>query len=79
MQIGVGLASCLVPKLESLKINKNDGKLVLAKVKIGEQPELAEKYEVMVLPTVLAVTNSKKTDKFVGFKNGANLSLIIYI
>lgn len=71
-----GPCKLLVPKLESL-VSKNHGKLVLAKINIEQQSELADEYQVMAVPTVIAMKNGKQIDRFVGFKDDDALETFI--
>lgn len=45
------------------------GKVKILKVNIDEEPELASKFGVMSIPTVIAFKQGKATDKVVGFRS----------
>lgn len=48
--------------------DENIGKAKVVKVNIDEEPELAEKYGVMSIPTLLLVKNGKVVTASVGMK-----------
>ncbi|CAG5025224.1 unnamed protein product [Parnassius apollo] len=58
----------LTPRLESI-ISENKGKIVLAKVDIDEQTDLALDYEVSSVPVLLAVKNGKVQQRLVGLQD----------
>ena len=62
-----GPCKMLAPVVEVLA-NELEGKVKVAKVNVDEQPELASKYEIMSIPTVLAFRNGKVTATSVGVK-----------
>lgn len=43
------------------------GKAIIGKVNIDEEQELASKYKVMSIPTVIVFKNGKEVDRKVGF------------
>lgn len=57
----------LMPILEKLA-NEFQGQFILAKVNIEEQPELAQKFQVRSVPTVILVGEGKLLDQFDGVK-----------
>ena len=42
---------------------------LISKVDVDKEPELATKYNVMSIPTIIFFKNSKTVDKLVGFAN----------
>lgn len=54
------------PVLDELA-EKYQGKAVIAKLNVDEQPELAEKYQVMSIPTVLVFKDGKEIGREIGF------------
>ncbi|CAK1586339.1 unnamed protein product [Parnassius mnemosyne] len=58
----------LTPRLESI-ISENKGKIVLAKVDIDEQTDLALDYEVSSVPVLLAMKNGKVQQRLVGLQD----------
>lgn len=58
----------LTPRLESV-ISENKGKVVLAKVDIDEQTDLALDYDVSSVPVLLAVKNGKVQQRLVGLQD----------
>jgi len=60
-----GPCKMLGPTLES-EVAKHGGKVMLAKVDVDDCGEIAMKYKVMVVPTVLLVKNGDVINKFEG-------------
>ncbi|XP_068618204.1 thioredoxin, mitochondrial [Battus philenor] len=58
----------LTPRLESI-ISENKGKVVLAKVDIDEQTDLALDYEVSSVPVLIAMKNGKVQHRLVGLQD----------
>ncbi|XP_046968782.1 thioredoxin, mitochondrial [Vanessa cardui] len=58
----------LTPRLESI-ISENKGKVLLAKVDIDEQTDLALDYEVSSVPVLVAIKNGKVQQRLVGLQD----------
>ncbi|XP_014362156.2 thioredoxin, mitochondrial [Papilio machaon] len=58
----------LTPRLESI-ISENKGKVVLAKVDIDEQTDLALDYEVSSVPVLIAMKDGKVQHRLVGLQD----------
>ncbi|KAJ0178407.1 hypothetical protein K1T71_006230 [Dendrolimus kikuchii] len=58
----------LTPRLESI-ISENKGKVVLAKVDIDEQTDLALDYEVSSVPVLVIIKNGKVQQRLVGLQD----------
>ncbi|CAG9087629.1 hypothetical protein JYU34_021340 [Plutella xylostella] len=58
----------LTPRIESI-INENKGKIVLAKVDIDEQTDLALDYEVNSVPVLVVIKNGKQVQRLVGLQD----------
>lgn len=58
----------LTPRLESV-ISENKGKVVLVKVDIDEQSDLALDYEVSSVPVLVAIKNGKVQQRLVGLQD----------
>lgn len=56
----------LSPVIEKV-VKKFNGKVILAKVNVDENPNLAMEYNIMSIPTVLMFKNGNIVDYFVGF------------
>ncbi|XP_036594229.1 thioredoxin, mitochondrial-like [Trichosurus vulpecula] len=63
-----GPCKILGPRLEKM-VAKQEGKVLMAKVDIDDNTDLAIEYEVSAVPTVLAIKNGDVVDKFVGIKD----------
>ncbi|XP_075038812.1 thioredoxin, mitochondrial [Mixophyes fleayi] len=63
-----GPCKLLAPRLEKV-VAKHEGKVLMAKVDIDDHTDLALKYEVSAVPTVLAMKNGDVVDHFVGVKD----------
>ena len=46
-----------------------EGRVKVAKVNVDEQPELAEQYRVMSIPTLIVFKNGKVEDQMVGVQS----------
>ncbi|XP_034831446.1 thioredoxin, mitochondrial-like [Maniola hyperantus] len=58
----------LTPRLESI-ISENKGKVILTKVDIDEQTDLALDYEVSSVPVLVAIKNGKVQQRLVGLQD----------
>ncbi|CAH0694254.1 unnamed protein product [Spodoptera exigua] len=58
----------LTPRLESI-ISESKGKVVLAKVDIDEQADLALDYDVSSVPVLVAIKNGKVLHRLVGLQD----------
>lgn len=58
----------LSPVLEEVS-KENQDKCIVYKVDVDEERDLAMKYDVMSIPTVLFFKNGKKEDEFVGLQD----------
>ncbi|KAI8426485.1 hypothetical protein MSG28_005301 [Choristoneura fumiferana] len=61
-------ATLLTPRLESI-ISENKGKVLLAKVDIDEQTDLALDYEVSSVPVLVAIKDGKVHQRLVGLQD----------
>ncbi|XP_078388206.1 thioredoxin, mitochondrial [Cetorhinus maximus] len=66
----------LGPRLEKM-VAKQEGKVVMAKVDIDDQTDLAIEYKVTVVPTVIAMKDGDVVGKFVGVKSEDDLEVFI--
>lgn len=55
----------LAPVLDEL-VRESDGKITLAKVNVDESPELAARYGIRSIPTVLFIKGGKVLDQVIG-------------
>ncbi len=55
----------LGPVIDSLA-KKLSGKIVFGKLNVDENKEVASKYEIMSIPTLLVFKNGKLIDRFIG-------------
>ena len=62
-----GPCRMLTPALEELAVEL-DGKAKVVKVNVDEEPELASKYGIMSIPTVIAFKNGQAAGKTIGFR-----------
>ena len=51
-----------------------NGKIKFFKVDVDDNPEIAEKYQVTVVPTILLFRNSQVIEKQIGFKDRCSLN-----
>lgn len=55
----------IAPVLEQVS-NELSGKVKVAKINVNDEPDLAHKYRISSIPTMLLFRNGKVTDSFVG-------------
>ena len=60
-----GPCKLLGPAIEQLAADY-DGKCVVGKVNVDDEPELAQRYAIMSIPTVLFFKDGKEIDKKIG-------------
>jgi len=61
-----GPCKMLAPVLDEIDTEMN-GKVVICKVNVDEAQDLAEKFKVMTIPTVMYFKNGKEANKKIGF------------
>lgn len=71
-----GPCRMLGPVIESLA-NKAGGAYKVGKVNVDEQPDLARRYGIMSIPTVLLFKNGQLADKSVGLVPEAKLAAML--
>lgn len=62
-----GPCKMVAPEVQAIA-EAYEGKAVVAKVNVDEQPELAAKYRVMSIPTLVIVKNGAEVNRIVGFR-----------
>jgi putative thioredoxin len=60
-----GPCRALAPILDS-EVGKRDGAVVLAKVDVDSEPELAQRYGILSMPTVVLFSGGEPVEGFVG-------------
>lgn len=65
-----GPCKLAAPVIDKLSGEYND-KAVIAKVDVDENRELAQKYDVMSIPTVIIFKNGEEVDRKIGFPGEA--------
>ncbi len=55
----------IAPIVEELA-KENRGKIVFGKLNVDENPEIANKYGIMAIPTLLVMKNGAEVDRIVG-------------
>lgn len=71
-----GPCKLLGPRLETIIAGKK-GKVILAKVDIDENADIAMRYGVQAVPTVLAIKNGTGIDKFVGLQDDDQIQTFV--
>ena len=61
-----GPCQMLAPTIEEIA-NEYEGKVKVGKINVDEQPELAMKFKIMSIPTLLMFKNGEVSDKMIGF------------
>ena len=62
----------IAPVLDEIAA-ENAGKLSIGKVNVDENPDLARRFEVMSIPTLIVFKNGEAVKRLVGAKNKAGL------
>ena len=71
-----GPCRMLAPIIEELA-TEYEGKAVVGKVNIDEQPELAEVFQIQSIPTVLVFKNGQLADMAVGYRPKEQLAQML--
>lgn len=71
-----GPCKILGPKLEQI-IGEQEGRVVMAKVDIDDNGELAMAFKVQAVPTVMAMKDGKVVDGFMGLKDEDQLKTFV--
>lgn len=64
-----GPCRMVAPVMEALA-EKYDGRVLVAKVNVDEEPALAQRFGVMSIPTVVVLKNGQEVDRKVGAMPG---------
>ena len=67
-----GPCKMLGPELEKLA-EEQDGKILVGKVNIDEQEDLAAEFRIMSIPTMLVLKNGQQVAKSVGYAPRADI------
>src|SRR5262249_51613182 len=67
-----GPCRMIAPVLEEIASEK-DGQLKIAKLDIDENPDIAQKFGVMSIPTLLVFKNGQEVNRIVGYRNKSQL------
>ena len=62
-----GPCRMLAPLVDQLA-GEYDGKVLVGKVNVDEEPELARRFGVMSIPTVVVLKNGQEVDRLVGVR-----------
>jgi len=71
-----GPCRMLAPVLDELAAEMKD-KVKILKVNVDEEPELASRFGVMSIPTVIAFKDGKAVNKVVGFRSKEDFKKLI--
>lgn len=67
-----GPCKMIAPVLEEIA-GEQDGKLKIAKLDVDENPETAQKFGVMSIPTMLLFKNGQEVNRVVGYMSKSQL------
>lgn len=67
-----GPCKMIAPVLDEIA-TENAGKISIAKVNVDENPDLARRFEVMSIPTLIVFKGGEPVKRMVGAKNKAGL------
>jgi len=62
-----GPCKMVAPELDAVAL-ECEGKAIVVKVNVDEQQQLASKYDVMSIPTLLFIKDGKEVDRIVGYR-----------
>lgn len=71
-----GPCKMMAPVLEDLA-TEFEGRLIIAKVNVDENPELASQFGVMGVPTLILFKQGQKIESMVGFQPKNKLSALL--
>lgn len=66
----------LLPIMEEFA-TENEGKITVGKVNVDEAVVLAERFNIMTIPTVLLFVNGELKDKFTGYRQKNQISAFV--
>ncbi|MCX7846633.1 MAG: thioredoxin [bacterium] len=66
----------MMPEVHQLAVQHRD-RLTVVKVNVDKFPQLAQRYQVQGVPTLLVVDNGSVREKVVGFRTAAQLSALV--
>lgn len=72
-----GPCQMLLPTIEELADEVKDAKI--CKVNVDEQPELAERYGVMSIPTLVVIKDGKTVNKVMGVRTKEEIQQMLNI
>ena len=70
-----GPCRMIAPVVEEIAAERSD--IVVGKVNVDEQPELAQKFQIMSIPTLIVIKNGKITAQKVGVQPKAVIQAMI--
>lgn len=68
-----GPCKMVTPEVEAVA-EAYDGRAIIAKVNVDEQPQIASEYNVMGIPTLIVIKEGHEMSRIVGFKPRTELS-----
>lgn len=71
-----GPCRAVAPVMEELA-GEYDGKIYIGKVNVDDQNELAQKFRIMSIPTIMLFKNGEVAEKMVGAKSKSEFAAII--
>lgn len=71
-----GPCKMVAPELEAVAADY-DGKALVAKVNVDEQPELASQFKVMGIPTMVVLKDGAEVNRIVGFRPRREIAAVI--
>lgn len=71
-----GPCRAMMPVVEEIA-KENEGKIKVCKVNVDEEPELASKFDIMSIPTFVAIKNGKVVGTTLGMQSKEDVLSII--
>ena len=71
-----GPCKMIAPEIEKIA-NQYADQLTVGKVNVDEQPELAQRFSVQSIPTVMLFNGGSRVTEFVGYRKADELSALI--
>lgn len=73
-----GPCRAMMPVVEQIA-KENEGKIKVCKVNVDEEPELASKFDIMNIPTFVAIKNGETIGRTMGVQSKASVLNILNV
>lgn len=66
----------IVPHLDAIQ-KKYKGKLMIYRIDVDKEPEIAQKFNILAMPTIVFIGNQTKYNKELGYREFAELDQLV--